>query len=246
LPLSPAILIQFSAIPPPGVLKIHFMTNETQLTAPASPIRLLVADDHSVVRRGIRQILEEYPDLRIAGEASNGAEVIDLVRGASCDALILDLNMPGPSGLEILRMVKSLSPQLPILVLSMHAQEQYAARLFKAGASGYLQKESAPEELVSAIRKICTGGRYFQPGQAEDLIEQMDRPLDQAPHESLSNREFEVLRRIASGKTVSQVADALSLSVKTISTYRTRLLDKMRMKTNAELTHYAIKNRLVE
>jgi PleD family two-component response regulator len=113
LPLSPAILIQFSAIPPPGVLKIHFMTNETQLTAPVSPIRLLVADDHSVVRRGIRQILEEYPDLRIAGEASNGAEVIDLVRGASCDALILDLNMPGPSGLEILRMVKSLSPNSP-------------------------------------------------------------------------------------------------------------------------------------
>jgi DNA-binding NarL/FixJ family response regulator len=128
----------------------------------------------------------------------------------------------------------------------MHAQEQYAARLFKAGASGYLQKESAPEELVSAIRKICTGDRYFRPGQAEDLIRQMDQPVDQALHECLSNREFDVLRRIASGKTVSQIAETLNLSVKTVSTYRTRLLDKMRMKTNAELTHYAIKNRLVE
>jgi DNA-binding NarL/FixJ family response regulator len=222
------------------------MTNETELNPASAPIRLLVADDHSVVRRGIRQIVEEYPDLRIASEASNGAEVIELVRGGSCDALILDLNMPGPSGLEILRMVKSVSPQLPILVLSMHAQEQYASRLFKAGASGYLQKESAPEELVCAIRKICTGERYFRAGQAEELIQQMDQPLDQAPHESLSNREFEVLRRIASGKTVSQIAEALQLSVKTVSTYRTRLLDKMRMKTNAELTHYAIKNRLVE
>ncbi len=222
------------------------MTNETELTASRSPIRLLVADDHSVVRRGIRQIVEEYPDLRISSEASNGTEVIELVQGGNCDALILDLNMPGPSGLEILRMVKSVSPDLPILVLSMHAQEQYAARLFKAGASGYLQKESAPEELVSAIRKICTGDRYFRPGQAEDLIRQMDQPVDQALHECLSNREFDVLRRIASGKTVSQIADTLSLSVKTVSTYRTRLLDKMRMKTNAELTHYAIKNRLVE
>jgi DNA-binding NarL/FixJ family response regulator len=224
------------------------MTNETQpiAPAPAAPIRLLVADDHSVVRRGIRQIVEEYPDLQISSEASNGSEVIELVRNGSCDALILDLNMPGPSGLEILRMVKSVSPQLPILVLSMHAQEQYAARLFKAGASGYLQKESAPEELICAIRKVCTGERYFRPGQAEDLIRQMDRPLDQAPHESLSNREFDVLRRIASGKTVSQIAETLNLSVKTVSTYRTRLLDKMRMKTNAELTHYAIKNRLVE
>ena len=218
------------------------MTNETE---PTPPIRLLVADDHSVVRRGVRQIVEEYPDLRITSEASNGAEVIELVRGGSCDALILDLNMPGPSGLEVLRMVKSLSPQLPILVLSMHAQEQYAARLLKAGATGYLQKESAPEELVCAIRKICSGERYFRSDQAEEFIEQMDQ-FDQAPHESLSNREFEVLRRIASGKTVSQIAEALNLSVKTVSTYRTRLLDKMRMKTNAELTHYAIKNRLVE
>jgi len=213
---------------------------------PPKSIRLLVADDHSVVRRGLRQIVEEFPDLCVAAEASTGSEVIERVREGGCDALILDLNMPGPGGLDVLRSVKGLSPGLPVLILTMHAEAQYAARLIKAGASGFLQKESAPEELVQAIRKICTGSRYFKPGQAEELILQMDRPLDQAPHESLSDREFEVLRRIASGRTVSQIADDLKLSVKTVSTYRTRLLDKMRMKTNAELTHYAIRTHLVE
>lgn len=241
-----------STPPPPSTTAPASATPARTASTPPGPaearaaLRLLIADDHSVVRRGIRQIVEEYPDLRVSAEAATGAEVIDLVRAGTCDAVILDLNMPGPGGLEVLRQVKSLSPGLPVLILSMHTQEQYAARLLKAGASGYLQKESAPEELVAALRKIGTGARYFRPGQAEELVRTLDQPADQQPHETLSDREFEVLRRIASGRTVSQIATELGLSVKTVSTYRTRLLDKMRMKTNAELTHYGVKHQLVE
>jgi DNA-binding NarL/FixJ family response regulator len=235
----------FSTTPSPTVSAPAIDASRTVAGA-KPPLRLLIADDHSVVRRGIRQIVEEYPDLRVSAEAGTGAEVIDLVRAGACDAVVLDLNMPGPGGLEVLRQVRSLSPGLPVLILSMHTQDQYAARLLKAGASGYLQKESAPEELVAALRKIGTGARYFRPGQAEELVRTLDRPADQQPHETLSDREFEVLRRIASGRTVSQIATELGLSVKTVSTYRTRLLDKMRMKTNAELTHYGVKHQLVE
>ncbi len=213
---------------------------------PTGTIRLLVADDHAVVRRGLRQIVDESPDLRVTAEAATGDDAIEKVRAGACDALILDLNMPGPGGLAVLRTVKTLNPQLPVLILSVHAEEQYAARLLRAGAAGYLQKDSAPEELLQALRRICSGQRYFKPGQAEELVLPSRSSPDQPPHAALSNREFEVLRRIASGRTVSQVAADLSLSVKTVSTYRTRLLDKMRMKTNSQLTHYAIKNGLVE
>jgi two-component system invasion response regulator UvrY len=213
---------------------------------PQRTLRLLVADDHAVVRRGLRQIVEEFPDLRVQGEAGTSDEVIACIKQDAYDAVILDLNMPGPGGLAVLRSIKNHCPSLPVLILTMHAEAQYATRMLKAGAAGFLQKESAPEELVQAIRRICDGLRYFKPGQAEELILSVDRPPEQAPHTSLSDREFEVLRRLASGRTVSQVATDLNLSVKTVSTYRTRLLEKMRMKTNAELTHYAIKNRLVE
>lgn len=222
------------------------MLTQSQPETVTEPIRLLIADDHAVVRKGLKQILEEYPDLRIEHEAGNGNEVIERLQSSPCDALILDMNMPGPSGLDILKIIKSIRPDLPVLILSMHAQEQYAARMLKAGAAGYLQKESAPEELVTAIRKICSGSRYIRPGQAEELVHLMDRPADQKPHETLSDREFDVLRRISAGRTVSQIAEDLQLSVKTVSTYRTRLLDKMRMKTNAELTHYGVKNHLVD
>ncbi len=215
-------------------------------STPTKIIRLLVADDHAVVRRGLRQIVDESPDLRVTAEADTGDEAIEKVRLGACDALILDLNMPGPGGLAVLQTVKTLNPQMPVLILSVHAEEQYAARLLRAGAAGYLQKDSAPEELLRAIRRICSGQRYFKPGQAEELILPTRGSPDQPPHASLSNREFEVLRRIASGRTVSQAATDLGLSVKTVSTYRTRLLDKMRMKTNSQLTHYAIKNGLVE
>ena len=209
-------------------------------------IKVLIADDHAVVRKGLRQILEEDSEIVVAGEASNGREVMELVRTGTWDALVLDITMPGRSGLDVLKEVRLEQPRLPILVLSMHSQEQYAARVLKSGASGYLPKESAPEELVKAVRKVCSGGKYVSAEQAEKLAFMLDGASDRPPHEALSDREFEVLRLIASGKTVSQIAGDIHLSVKTVSTYRSRILEKMRMKTNAELTTYAVKNDLVE
>ena len=208
-------------------------------------LNLLIADDHSVVRRGLRQILEETPDMQVGGEATNGREVMEKIRAQSWDALVLDLTMPGTSGLDVLKLVKAHSPALPVLILSMHDQDQYAGRVLKAGASGYLPKESAPEELVNAIRRICAGGKYLTVGQVLKLGCLAHSAADQAPHESLSDREFQVLRHIASGKALSQIGVEMKLSVKTVSTYRARLLQKMRMKHNAELTHYGVKNGLV-
>lgn len=209
-------------------------------------MRILIADDHAVVRKGLRQILEEASDIVVGGEASNGREVLEKIRVGGWDALVLDITMPGQTGLEVLKEVKQEAPRLPVLMLSMHAQEQYAARVLKAGASGYLPKESAPEELIKAIRKVCSGGKYVSADQAEKLIYLFDNTSDKAPHELLSDREFEVLRAIASGRTVSQIAAEVRLSVKTVSTYRARILEKMRMKTNAELTTYAVRNGLVQ
>ncbi len=208
-------------------------------------LTLLIADDHSVVRRGLRQILEETPDIEVGDEAVDGNEVLEKVRGGTWDALVLDITMPGRNGLDILKEVKAEYPRLPVLILSMHAQEQFAARVLKAGASGFLPKESAPDELVKAVRKICSGGRYITTEQAENLVSHFNGQGDRPPHELLSDREYEVLRLIASGKAVSQIALEIKLSVKTVSTYRARLLEKMGMKNNAELTHYAIKNALV-
>jgi two-component system, NarL family, invasion response regulator UvrY len=209
-------------------------------------MRILIADDHAVVRKGLRQILEEASDIVVGGEASNGREVLEKIRAGGWDALVLDITMPGQTGLEVLKEVKQEAPRLPVLMLSMHAQEQYATRVLKAGASGYLPKESAPEELIKAIRKVCSGGKYVSADQAEKLIYLFDNASDKAPHELLSDREFEVLRAIASGRTVSQIAAEVHLSVKTVSTYRARILEKMRMKTNAELTTYAVRNGLVQ
>lgn len=209
-------------------------------------IKVLIADDHAVVRRGLKQILEETSDIVVSGEATNSQEVLAQLGAKPWDVLVLDITMPGRSGLDIMREVKQLAPKLPVLVLSMHSEEQYANRVLKAGAAGYLPKESAPEELVKAIRKVCSGGRYVSSAQAERLIFAIDPASDRMPHESLSNREYEVLRFIASGKTVTQIARQVRLSVKTISTYRSRILEKMQMHTSAELTHYAIKNGLVD
>ena len=209
-------------------------------------IKTLIADDHAVVRRGLKQILEETTDIVAGDEAVDSREVLEKVRAKKWDVLLLDITMPGRSGLDILKEIKQLSPKLPVLVLSMHAEEQFASRVLKAGASGYLPKESAPEELVKAIRKVHSGCKYISSSQAEKLVYLLDRGSEKPAHETLSDREYEVLRLIASGKTVTQIAQQLKLSVKTISTYRARILEKMKMQSSAELTHYAIKNRLVE
>jgi two-component system invasion response regulator UvrY len=209
-------------------------------------IRILIADDHPIVRRGLRQILAEEPDLAVLGEAQNAQEVLQLLRQQDWDVLVLDINMPGPSGLEALREVKDRRPTLPVLVMSIHPEEQFGVRALQAGAAGYLTKESAPDELVKAIRKVHAGGKYVSPSLGEKLASALQPGADRPPHEALSGREFEVLRLLASGKTVTEVADQLVLSVKTVSTYRARILDKMNLHTTAELMHYAILKRLVE
>jgi two-component system invasion response regulator UvrY len=209
-------------------------------------LRVLIADDHAVVRQGLRQILGEIPELGTVGEAGNGQDTLDMVRAEPWDVLVLDMSMPGRGGLDILRDVRRERPQTRVLVLSMHPEDQFAVRMLKAGASGYMTKESAPEELVAAVRKIITGGKYVSASLAEKLAFDVDRDNDRPLHESLSDREFQVLRLLASGRTVQQIADELMLSAKTISTYRARVLEKLKMKTNAELIYYAIQNRLVE
>jgi two-component system, NarL family, invasion response regulator UvrY len=208
-------------------------------------IRIIIVDDHTVVRRGLKQILSEESDMSVVGEAHNAQEMLTLVRKQQCDVVVADISMPGRSGLDVLKELKQDRPKLPVLVLSMHPEDQYAVRALKLGASGYMTKESAPEELVKAIRKVVSGGRYVSPALAEKLALDLAVDTDRSPHETLSEREHQVFSMIARGKTVKEIADELALSVKTISTYRTRILEKMAMKNNAELIHYAISNRLV-
>jgi DNA-binding NarL/FixJ family response regulator len=207
-------------------------------------IRVLIADDHAVVRQGLKQILRDTPDMQLAGEAADGHEALAKARSEEWDVLVLDLTMPGLGGLDILKEVQMERPNTPVLILSMHAEDQFAVRLLKAGAAGYLNKETAPEELIQAIRKVVDGGKYISAALAERLAFEMDPMSDKPRHESLSDREFQVLRLIAAGKAVKEIAEELSLSPKTISTYRARILEKMNMRTNAELIHYAIQNRL--
>jgi two-component system, NarL family, invasion response regulator UvrY len=207
--------------------------------------RILIADDHAIVRRGLKQILVEEFDKAHFGEAQDGDEVMSLVEKQPWDIIILDITMPGRNGLDVLKEIKQNYKRLPILVLSMHPENQFAVRMLKAGAAGYMTKESAPEELVKAVRKLLAGGRYITASLVEKLVFSFGADAERPPHESLSDREYEVLCLIAGGKSVSQVAEELSLSVKTISTYRARILEKMQMKNNAELTHYAIQNQLV-
>jgi two-component system invasion response regulator UvrY len=209
-------------------------------------IKILIADDHPVVRKGLKEIIEEAPDMIVGGEASNGGEVLQQVRKNDYNVVLLDISMPGRSGLEILKQLKSEKPGLSILILSIHPEEQYAVRVLKAGASGYLTKESAPSELLAAIRKASLGGKYISSTLAERLAFDLEIDAEKPLHETLSDREYEVMCMIASGKTISKIAEELFLSVKTISTYRSRILEKMKMKSNAELTHYTIKHRLVE
>ena len=208
-------------------------------------IRIVIVDDHTVVRRGLKQILSEESDMAVVGEAHNAQDMLTLVRKLPCDVIVADISMPGRSGLDVLKELKQDRPKLPVLVLSMHPEDQYAVRALKLGASGYMTKESAPEELVKAIRKVVSGGRYVSPSLAEKLALDLAVDTERPVHETLSEREHQVFCMIAQGKTVKEIADELALSVKTISTYRTRILEKMAMKNNAELIHYAISNRLV-
>lgn len=210
-------------------------------------LKIIIADDHAIVRRGLKHIvLEEYADANVC-EAADSNAVLNLLRAEPFDVVVLDITMPGRDGLEVLKEVKRDAPQVPVLMLSMHPEERFAVRALKAGANGYLTKESAPDELCVAIRKVLRGGKYISPSLAELLAESVGQAdQDASASEILSDREYQVLRLIASGKTVSQVANDLMLSVNTISTYRTRILEKMNMKTNAELTRYAIERGLVD
>ena len=209
-------------------------------------IRVLVADDHAVVRKGLVQILSDTESIRVVGEAPNAAEAIRQLRQTPCDVLLMDVSMPGKNGIEALKIVKEEFPQIKVLILSMYPEDQFGVRALKAGASGYLTKDSAPEKLIEALERIVSGKRYITPEMAELLAESMGPASEIAPHHTLSDREFQTLRLIASGKKLSEIADTLALSPKTVSVYRTRLLEKMRLSNNAELTHYAIKHGLVE
>ncbi len=207
-------------------------------------IRVFIADDHAVVRRGIKDILEDAPDIVLEGEAASGREALTWLRSHRADVILLDIALPDISGMEVLRQLTEGNHPARVIVLSMYPEEQYARRAVQAGAWGYLTKDSAPEELVTAIREVAEGRRYITPSVAEQLIAALTSE-DVAPHERLSNREMEVLRLLASGKTVSQVAEALYLSPKTVSTYRQRILAKLGLKTTAELIRYAIEHDLV-
>jgi len=207
-------------------------------------IKIIIADDHPVVRKGLKQILSEETDVELVKEARNDSEVLNLLHAHDWDAVVLDLTMPGRGGLELLTELKRLRPKLPVLVLTVHPEDQYAVRALKEGASGYMNKESAPEELVQAIRKIIRGGKYVSAALAEKLASMIG--AEAQPHENLSIREYQVMLLIASGKTVSEIAEEMSLSIKTISTYRTRILEKMGMTNNVELARYAMKHNLIQ
>jgi len=209
-------------------------------------IKIFVADDHAIVRQGLKQIVADTHDIIVAGEASDGHEVLDKVLKNNYDVVLLDITMPGRSGLDILSELKSRKSELPVLVLSIHPEEQYAVRALKAGAAGYLTKESASEELVAAIRKVSLGGKYVSPYLAEKLAFDLETGAEEPLHQTLSDREYQVMCMIASGKTVKEIAEELLLSAKTVSTYRTRILQKMQMKNTAELIRYAIENRLCD
>lgn len=208
-------------------------------------MKILIADDHAVVRQGLRLILATEFKKATFGEAHDTNELLERLKQDTWDVIVMDLSMPGGSGLNTLKDIKHQHPHTPVLVLSMYPEDQYAVRTLKAGASGYLTKESASEELVNAMQKILRGGKYINASVAEKLLLQLGNDDGRPPHELLSDREYQVLCMIASGKEVGQIAEHLVLSVKTVSTYRARILEKMNMKTNAELTHYAIENKLV-
>lgn len=209
-------------------------------------LKVLVVDDHPVVRKGLIQILEGETGIALVGEASEAREMMRLALGGDWDAVVLDINLPDRSGLEALRDLKAARPDLPVLVLSMYPEEQYALRVLKAGASGYLTKESVVDELVNAVRKVACGGRYVSPTLAERLAEEVASPSEGPPHKALSDREFQVMLMVAAGKKVKEIAAELGLSVKTVSTYRSRLMQKMGFRSDAQLVAYVLRHGLLE
>ena len=209
-------------------------------------IKVGIVDDHAIVRAGLRQFFSEQVDLRVVGEAASGREAIDLVRQEELDVLVMDLSMPEQSGMDALGMIRAKAPDLGVLILSGYPEEHYATNLIRQGASGFLNKECEPDEIVTAIRTIATGKRYISASVADLLAQQLGKSGDGLPHEQLSEREFQVFLKLAKGVTASDIAEELSLSVKTVSTYRTRLMEKMNLNTNSDLTYYALKNRLFD
>lgn len=224
--------------PPPAI--------DVPLTPMRDVIRVFVCDDHAIVRTGLKQILDEASDMKVAGEAATGAEALRKLRDLECEVVLLDIAMPEKNGIDTLKQIKQLKPDLAVLVLSMYPEEQYAISLLRAGAAGYMTKESATDQLLSAIRKVAGGGKYISPTLAEILASELGGDTDKPLHESLSKREFQIFCKLAAGQTVSDIANEIFLSVKTVSTYRSRVLEKMKMKNNAELTYYAVKNGLIE
>ncbi len=209
--------------------------------------RVLLADDHTLLREALRHILDSTPGFEVAGEAADGPGTVELVRRTPADVLVLDLKMPGPrQGVELVKQIKDEAPMLHVLILTMHSERQYAVRAFKAGASGYLTKESASDELVTAVKKVASGGAYVSLSMAESLAQSLNEPTDKLAHQRLSDREFEVFRRIAAGQTFSEIAHELCVSTKTVSTYKTRILEKMQIPHEAGLVRYAIEHKLFD
>jgi two-component system, NarL family, invasion response regulator UvrY len=209
-------------------------------------IRILIADDHAIVRAGLRQFISDQADMSVAGEAATGAEAVSLVRAEPYDVVLLDISMPDRNGVDTLKQLKQIRPEMPVLMLSAHAEEQYAVNLLRAGAAGYVSKDSASMQLVAAIRTVALGRKYVSQDLAQQLADGVSGHGDAPLHTHLSQREFQIFCKLAAGMPVSKIAAELFLSVKTVSTYRSRVLEKMGMKTNADLTYYAIKNRLIE
>jgi DNA-binding NarL/FixJ family response regulator len=209
-------------------------------------IRILIADDHAIVRAGLRQFISDQPDMEVAGEAATGSEAIALVRAGEFDVVLLDISMPDKNGIDTLKTLRQLRPELPVLMLSGYAEDQYAVNLLRAGAAGYLNKEAASTQLVGAVRTVIRGRKFVSPALAQILADGVTGDADRPLHGELSQREFQIFCKLAAGAAVSKIADELHLSVKTVSTYRTRVLEKMGMKSNADLTYYAIKNGLID
>jgi DNA-binding NarL/FixJ family response regulator len=209
-------------------------------------IKVLIADDHALIRKGLKQLLDDTDDMRMTGEAENGMQAIRMVDEGDFDVVLLDISMPDKHGIDVLKQLKTSHPALPVLILSMHPEEQYALRSMKAGASGYLNKQSAPSQLVNAIRQVASGKKYISIELAEQLADGLSEGYQELLHQTLSNREYQTLCLMASGKKLSEMAEIMSLSPKTVSVYRSRLLEKMKLKNNAEAIHYAISNHLIE
>ncbi len=209
-------------------------------------IRILIADDHAIVRHGLKQIIEESGEMRVVAEAGSGSDALRKIRDIECDAVLLDISLPDISGIDVLKQIHAEKPQLPVLILSIYPEDQYATRLIKAGAAGYMTKESAPAEVVKALLHVAGGKKYISPAVAEMLADEIGMDEEKLPHQTLSDREYQIFLLLASAKTVTEIADALALSVKTVSTYRSRILDKMRLSNNAELMRYAIENHLTQ